>query len=452
MATFTAIVGLALSAYLTDTPAQAADTKAYQKAYAYVLEENWEEAEKAFAKLLTDYPSTAWADDAAFWRCHAKIENELPLEQSYQCLKSFVEKWPGSQWVDDARESMAMLAEELAEQGKPRYLEEVKTQSKNWDKLLGILSALGNIGDDTSIKTVLDYLADTVDPALRAKIVLVLEGSDHASVQPTLLNLLEKDPNDVVRRSAIQALQGNADSKPVRAALEKICLDPNEPELMRSQALEAIVDHDKSSTFLERFITDEANPKLAETAILSLAETQSDEVATKLRNLYGQLKNRDLKEVTLEALAQQDSDQVFTFLAELADKEPDSDMRENAIRALGDTENPKALPYLQRILENAKYSEDQRATAARTIGQLKSAEAVSTLKKMLESKPGQELFEAALDGLVQTESPDLASYLGGLLKRTSDSEAASAIMHALADVGGDKARDQLIDLLKETKN
>ena len=53
------------------------DTETYQKAYDFVLDEDWQNAVKALDNFLKQYQSGRWVDDARFWRCYVqeKMDN-----------------------------------------------------------------------------------------------------------------------------------------------------------------------------------------------------------------------------------------------------------------------------------------------------------------------------------------------------------------------------------------
>ncbi len=52
--------------------AQETSSKAYQQAYAYILSEQWPEAQKAFDDFLDRFPKSNFADAAHYWQCYTR--------------------------------------------------------------------------------------------------------------------------------------------------------------------------------------------------------------------------------------------------------------------------------------------------------------------------------------------------------------------------------------------
>ncbi|HDQ00275.1 MAG TPA: outer membrane protein assembly factor BamD, partial [bacterium] len=95
--------------------------KAYKIAYKYILDEQWDNALKAFKKLIQDYPQSKWVDDSHFWQCFAREKKGEDLESVFKCYESFITKYRSSKWVDDARTNMIRIGQQLAKSGKPEY-------------------------------------------------------------------------------------------------------------------------------------------------------------------------------------------------------------------------------------------------------------------------------------------------------------------------------------------
>ncbi len=59
-----------------EDPGQSDETKSYQQAYTLILAEKWGEAKAALNVFLRQYPKSSWADDARYWLCYSREQND----------------------------------------------------------------------------------------------------------------------------------------------------------------------------------------------------------------------------------------------------------------------------------------------------------------------------------------------------------------------------------------
>jgi len=74
-----------LSPVISASNIQEKDAIAYKKAYSLILEEKWEEANKALAEFIHNYSRSAWVDDARFWQCYSIEKLDYSLDEVYNC-------------------------------------------------------------------------------------------------------------------------------------------------------------------------------------------------------------------------------------------------------------------------------------------------------------------------------------------------------------------------------
>ncbi|HES59850.1 MAG TPA: outer membrane protein assembly factor BamD, partial [Caldithrix sp.] len=152
---YTFILLMAMLLMQISIPLQAASLedeidKKYQKAYTLVLDEKWEQAIKEFQSLLDKYPDSDWADDAQYWSCFAAAKIEKSLENAIKCYEDFVEAYPKSNYRDEAEGDMVQIAKELAEEGNQFYLQKLESMQQNEDEEIAMtaLLALAQRGDE----------------------------------------------------------------------------------------------------------------------------------------------------------------------------------------------------------------------------------------------------------------------------------------------------------------
>ena len=91
---------------LTMTTNQEKDAVAYNKAYRLIMEEEWNLAVKALDDFIKTFPTSPYIDDAHFWKCYIREEQDDELEIVFDCYKHFLGVYPTSKWIDDAHKNM----------------------------------------------------------------------------------------------------------------------------------------------------------------------------------------------------------------------------------------------------------------------------------------------------------------------------------------------------------
>ena len=117
----------------------------------------------------------------------------------------------------------------------------VRSRYEDADRLLAILVALGEIGDERSVDIIFQRLDTTDDEHLRARIVEVLEDVESPRAVDKLETLAKSDPSPRVRIAALEALDDRGDSDPL-PLLREVVADPGQPLRVRIEALDEIGD------------------------------------------------------------------------------------------------------------------------------------------------------------------------------------------------------------------
>ena len=97
------------------------DTAIYYLANSYFNQKDYATAAGEFKKILTNYPNSTWLDDAAFMVALSDMKQSAPaeLDQQFTILaldefNDFVETYPDSPLVPQAREKISELRNKLA--------------------------------------------------------------------------------------------------------------------------------------------------------------------------------------------------------------------------------------------------------------------------------------------------------------------------------------------------
>lgn len=98
-----------------------AAAKSYQRAYDFVLDKKWVEAQKELDNFISKYRNSSYVDAARYWRCYTQEKSGSSHEEAFKKYQEFVKSYPHSRWADDARTNMIRIGSELARQGKSEY-------------------------------------------------------------------------------------------------------------------------------------------------------------------------------------------------------------------------------------------------------------------------------------------------------------------------------------------
>ncbi len=326
---------------------------AYRRGYNLILDENWQGAIAAFDELIQRHPASDWVDDAAFWRCYARQQLDEAAAELFDCYERLLERYPSSEWQDDARRAMVRLAQKLDREGRPEYREKVRDfgQDENTDRLLAILVALGEIGDERSVRVILERLESTEDEQLRARIVEALEDIESDLALEKLQALLRDDPSELVRRAALETLadHDDFDSAPL---LRGIINDPDQPLILRLEALDNLGNDEPPGLlhFLKEIAVGE-NEDLALEAIDEIGNVEIEEAVQVLAEIMATSPSYERRIEVLDSLEDLEYDSATRALLEVARNDPDPRIRREATQSLGEMETEGARDALIKLLQ-----------------------------------------------------------------------------------------------------
>ena len=430
--------------------------KAYREAYKLILEEKWADAIKSLESLVQKFPASDWADDAHFWLCYARERTESSPERSFECYGKFVNGKPKSEWANDAKMNMVRIARQLAKAGKPQYEEKIKALRDVSDGEIesAVLIALLHMGDDASLATVMARLDHITNEEVRSKVVRMLgEHSASPKLLGKLSELARKDPSPRVRRSAVHAL-GEIKSPETIAILKEIALS-NDTVAVRKAALEELGNVETQKTEVIALLKKIAltDPPLAESAIDSLKDLRGAEGLQALQSLYSEAKTSELRREVVDALGDREEDRgaILQFLVTVVSNDSDSGVRRAAVSSIGDTKIPEALEALKKIASTSTDLETREAVL-RALGDFEGEGTVEILAAFIKTEKDARLRRAAAAALGETEKDAAVSILVELAKTDLNADVRRAAVRSLGEIRTPAARDALIKLLDQKKD
>ncbi|MFC1965421.1 HEAT repeat domain-containing protein [Chloroflexota bacterium] len=218
------------------------------------------------------------------------------------------------------------------------------------------------------------------DDQVRAKAIEGLWESEEASLINPLIELLEQDSSEEVRKAAATALGKFAmlaeDNKLRSCHTIKV-----------QEALLAVIS-DRSNTVEVRRRALEAAASLSlpqvKTAIIEAYQSQNPRL--KISSIYAMGKNCNPSWLP-------------TLLKELANA--DTEVRYEAASACGELEEEKAVPYLIKLVNDTDL--DVKLTAIKALGKIGGSEAKNCLKQS-KNNPSEAIVQAAAQALKELET------------------------------------------------
>src|ERR1051326_3281683 len=301
--TYLALIAATL---LTCTRVRAQDdaSKAYDKAYGFILDEKWADAKTAFDDFIKNHSKSKLSDAAHYWDCFTREKLGDTKEQVFACYQDFIKRFPKSKWVTDAKTNMLSLASQLAREGKHEYEEMVRGMDKTEDEdvKLTALYALGNMGSEKAFSTIVSLYDQMPSDNLRSKIVYILGNFESAESKKKLEDIAMHDRSAKVRKDAIYAI-GNIGGRQSVEALKKIIRTGVETEI-RTAALYTLGNSDDESAvpFLGEVARTDADVELAKAATNAIGNTSGAVASSELRRVLKEAINIEVRKAALYSL------------------------------------------------------------------------------------------------------------------------------------------------------
>lgn len=408
------------------------DEAAYRDGYDLILGQRWNEAREYFNRFGREWPESAWADDAAFWRCYAQQQQDSDQEPPFRCYEQFIADWPTSSWVADARSQLTVLSSELASRGRPEFLErQVSGRSRGTadDELLTLLAALRD--NERASEILIQRFDESDDALLRGRIVLLLEEIDGADVTRKLIAITEQDESMRVRENAVIVLLDRDDTL-ARDRLIEILGDEAFSVSIRSEIVSEMDDwnDEQSLAILEEILTTSTELSLIEEAADALADSDSEAAIAVLLDAFDQQQTPELRYVMLEQIADVESQAVMSLLSDIALTSADAELANIAIEGIADREDSVGVAALEHIYANTD-SRQRKLAALDGMGEAESEQAVEILARIIATESEAQLLAQAASALGETEQESAVAILLDLYHGSNNADVQRGAIHGL---------------------
>lgn len=374
----------------------------------------WSRARDKFREYVTNYPNEKNLDAALYWLAYSQHKLSS-YDQSRETLKRLLEKYPTTDWRDDARMLLAQIPgaivvaaqadEELAAaraltpiaitrpaevgvayaQALPGMTTVVTPAPTVPGQAVGYATTLygveglgtsGNDDDPCEFKIVVlqalfqtdlqrgiiaatDWLKPGSNQTLRCKgAALTLLGRNGGkAVTPVILGVAKNEPDLKLRARAISTLGATNDDSVIEP-LRDFALNSTEGQIVEA-SLYALSQHtnDRVIAVLSDIAISGKTPAQRKMAIASVATRAGDPAVDALLRIYDADQTVEIRKSVIAGFANRKSERAANKLYDIARSANDVELRKAAIGGIARRGGEKAVDFLLSLYDSEKNQE-----------------------------------------------------------------------------------------------
>lgn len=397
-------IDIAPAPWLEPNAEGSARSDSYRAGQRALDAEDWEEAVERFAEAVAQGGEDA--DGALYWQAYALLKLNR-AGRAQLALEALQERFPESNWVDDAR------ALELEVQRRDRQTPDPEAVTDEELKLIA-LNSLIHLEWERARPLLEQFLADA-SPKMMERALFVLSQSDAPEARQMLLDIASDPSAPELAGEAVHYL-AFYDDQETRTTLRQLYAGSSNAEV-RGQVLEAMMIAEDLEGLLP-IARHEPDPELRETAVELLGML---EATAELRQLYKTESSTEVRQQIIDALMLAGDKET---LLELSRTEADAELRATAVEQLGLLD---ATPELRELYRNESSAEIRQQIAAA----LMLAGDADFLIEIAKTDADAEVRNDAIEGIGLIDSPEARAALSSLYENATDIETKRRIIEAL---------------------
>ena len=391
----------------------------YKRGYALILNEQWKEARKHFAEVLSKFPNSEYRNDAEYWSAYAL--RHLDRKKAIQAYENFLKQYQtNNRYYDDAMADLAALEADAVV--APQSLDSLRELLKA-GKALKAITVNGFAPDlrglEHSLRQMGRSMRRGLNPIRMMRMPMAVALPRHGFTDQTM------SPQTRLKADALMALGEIKEDDKSFQTLRDVALDRAQEPPLRMIAMRSLTNFRKFDVlpvFVEVAKKD-TNQDIQSTAIMAIGEVNRDkdkslQALTELFKATPKHRNEQL-ETILDAVAQIGNEKALDFLSSVARRNDYGDVQTSAIDYIGQVGKDKnrSVDVLADIYGTIPQErQESRATVLYTLADIGNDRAVDFLIKIARTDANYDLRS------------DAVYYLG--------------------NIGGDKARSALYEILK----
>lgn len=429
--------------------------KAYQKAYNLILNEKWNEAIGAMQKVLSDYPRSRWRDDASFWIIYAQDKSGQPREAVFSSYQNFINKNRSSKWVDDAKINLIRVGKELAQSGKNEYLKMLESMEKSDQREISIsaLYALGRMGDDRALDSIIKIYDETDDSLIKEKVIYTLNNFKNEKALDKIISIAQSDPNPKLREKAIYWLSEQTPNAKLMNLLEEMAMKEANVEVAE-QAVQRLTEFETQESLkrVMRIAREHSNKDVRARSVLNLREqSESPEVLELLETVATTDKAEKVRDRAMLSIAESATKESQDILMRLARVKNDENMRQKAVYWLGEKATSKKVLDALGDIAMQDSSQRVRERALHALAEAPEGKGLPLLEKIARSHGNQRMREKALYWFGENSKPDVVVGLcNDIIKNDPSQKMREQAVYVVSELPAQTGKPVLADIAENS--
>jgi HEAT repeat protein len=411
------------------------DAATYWMAYALVKQEKFQDADRALARLISEFPNSRWRDDAK------ALQLQLPNRQPDQDIDSYSEETRivalQSLFQGNPDRGASMAADILRDPKRSKRLKEAaitligQHQSRAGMELLMNIARndtdmklrksaifwMGQGGDDSALDLLKEFTTSSADPEVgKAAVFAISQNGSPRAMQMLTEMARSASAGGKLREEAIFWL-GQRGGPSADDDLIKIF--ESEPDVrIRKKVVFALSQRGSAAARakLSEIARSNADKSVRMEAIFWLGQRGGDEAgADELMRIYDADADAEIRKKVIFSLSQMRNDRARQKLFDIARGSDSPAARAEAIFWIGQTGGARGADYLIQLYD-AERSPEVKKKIIFSISQSHAKQGIRKLMEIAKSDASVELRKEAVTWLGQSGDPDAAKFLEEIVK------------------------------------
>ncbi|HKU77072.1 MAG TPA: HEAT repeat domain-containing protein [Pyrinomonadaceae bacterium] len=421
---FTLIAGGVVNAQQTRASLQSSSSNRSQQSDAatvfrsardLITDGEWAKAQAKFSEYVSTYPNEKNLDAALYWLAYTQ-QRLAEYDQCRTTLMRLLEKYPNTNWKDDARVLMAQI---------PNYAAAVAAS----DELIARMRT------ETVVVPRIEG-AYTLPPSQSLAPVAIAPGQGPQGVQ---------DIPGVPRAATIWTPEASSNDS----------ADDDDPCEFKIVVLQALFQTDLQRGIMAA--TEWLKPGSTQTvrckgaALTLLGRNGGKSVTPVILGVARSEPDLKLRARAISALGATNDDSVVDALRDFALSSPENDIVEASLYALSKHTGERAIAVLSDIAISGKVT-TQRKLAIASIASRPGEPAVDALLRIYDADQTVEIRKAVISGFGNRKSERAGAKLFDIARSSDNIEFRKSAISAISRRGGEKAIEFLLSLYDTEKN
>jgi len=378
-------------------------------------EGKFDQAARAFDRFLKEYPAHENADAGLYWLAYSYDKQSL-FSQAEGALTLLMQKYPKTRWLKDAK----LLDYKVKSKLGKRVSVPDDPDCQNAELKIIALQSLCQTDKarcSALIGDVLKSSAPCSPPVKRAAIALLARYGGPEAVPP-LMQMARSEPDEALRRYAIQGLGTTGDERGLDLLRELAMSTEYDDESPTDSAIHALANHEspRAVGILGDVIANGRNLKARQHAVTLLAGRRGENVADELLRLYDAVPDLSVRQYVVAGLGRRREPRVVNRLVEIARTAPQPELRKQAIHAIPNRNEDQDLDVLLSLYDSER-DEELKTYILGAFGRYDNQRAYQKLMQVVRSNSEPlERRKHAISLLSRSKDPAVLKFLEDMLK------------------------------------